>query len=98
MKTRMEDELGLCDLNRGGGSGIDSALTAADKCAFVCSFSLCVLNTDQLLECCVLSFWENNIYYNQKYLTVETTKHWVLSRFLFSLQMQNTVTMTKIVN
>lgn len=47
MKTRMEDELGLCDLNRGGGSGIDSALTEADKCAFVCSFSLCVLNTDQ---------------------------------------------------
>ncbi len=37
----------LCDLNRGEGSGIDSALTEADKCAFVCSFSLCVLNTDQ---------------------------------------------------
>lgn len=48
MKTRMEDELVLCDLNRAEGRAIDSALTQADKCGFVCSFSLCVLNTDQL--------------------------------------------------
>lgn len=52
----MEDELGLCDLNRGEGSGIDPALTEADKCAFVCSFSLCVLNTDQIRAARVLCF------------------------------------------
>lgn len=56
MRTGMEDELVLCDLNRAEGRAIDSALTQADKCGFVCSFSLCVLNTDQLQAARALCF------------------------------------------